>query len=776
MRRKLLLTVRGSGDDKSKCPGPHTEPQQRQAQLELEPEPELERDDHEHRATCAIETLSTGNQQGSALPPDYTTWIKGAKQDPVCFLHWANVWDKLSLESKRPFSDTEESMKPKRRQARQIKNWLVKNRRQSLVAILALIKVDVLRPQGDQLRYEKCQGQKFARAEWRLLHKLVTIGVSDNRVDVLRYCREMTRTLVFEEFVMPLLSMYLDEDTFATDLVHFLVGKGCRSLLQENERWYEEYKETAQKEAWAHYFKAANTVVEQVKTGDEDSHLNDDGGDHFGRLEKRAEKALGPIDNEQGGDPTGELGIESAMIHSMENAIKTLVIATSTHDGWVQTESARHGRKTKGTDELIGRLFFDGSSANSFTCVMSGEFNESTMKELDDDKYAKPPTLTIDPYFDHLRLDKKNESNFQQFELRGKELGGMNLSLCTHLILFKKGQASFLSNGNTLIKRLQHEEKIRTVVVLVNGTEAELERTVEELKRGHPTPLVVPMIGLGGASHYLGRIKESLACQESSALLGDAIMGNVPAQLYTQVKNIQDDELMCQHYVQKNVKPIDMSNRLSDERLREVVTDALWGTEFGDSDDVILNQWVMIVDKEKRYKHRMQEAVLNYVIIFALTLAMTILGVLDSVECTVYGSADDSSVNLWSDARAKYHIYLIILPAVAGLMLYLQTSRHALLDAAKLRHASGLIQSEIYKLRTGTGDYNSHLRTTDDSGQDSDIFVTNCEQINTICDDVTATVSLRTVFSCCFDVSLVNIFRVVYYILYTCTMRCYIIL
>jgi hypothetical protein len=455
--------------------------------------------------------------------------------------------------------------------------------------------------------------------------------------------------------------------------------------------------------------------------------------------------------------PAALTAMQSAINAQLDHVVKALVEETTLADGWIQTSAERPGRTAQATHGLLERTF---AADVNHTCVISGKFENAAEPDKTDhpaaaaaraahlklERNAVEPDKTVPPYFNH--LEQGNPSYAEEFRKKvelNKDVDReiqQDLSLCTHLILFKKGKCdTFLHES--LTHQLQQQqakdhptEPIRRVVIMLGGDEKDLGAAVEEVEKlsVDVAPLIVPMIGLGGAAHYLGCIVEAAAKSNKSASFGSTIYGAVPKTLTDDVNNL----LSSMPKRRNAIQPIDLSDKLDSKELQEVVNEALWGVDYGDLEDVLRDAWATVLSKERKYTARIREAVITYVVIFVLTSAITVLGVLDSSQSEIMRMQHEQAMqlsNLTSNGedappRTEYWPYLIILPAVAGFALGLQHHRRALVDAAKEAVTSAMIQGQIYKLRTGTGDY------TAVPAKCKQLFVRNCKEIESICGDV----------------------------------------
>jgi hypothetical protein len=367
---------------------------------------------------------------------------------------------------------------------------------------------------------------------------------------------------------------------------------------------------------------------------------------------------------------------------------------------------------------------------------------------------AREPALSYEPFFHH-RLPKTNEEYKELVNAQHKDIFKRrpDLAACTHLILFEKGSpfAKPPGSGHTLMERLQREKAVRRVIAMIHGNDTDLTRVLRQLEdpKRNPHLTVMPLIGAAGASHFLGRAAELYNYSDQAALArlaianlplgmvaGHEVSGGIQQSTLNHLRSVVSKDLCRQR-----IYPLDITAQPDQDYLNQLMTNSLWGIDHKGFDEMLGKYWGVIRELHKLYRARMAEAYCNYAAVFILSLAIVVLGVLDATETADASQNITDAVenDIEDDAdyqyifHSDYHTWLIILPAVTGFLVGVQTLRHAVQDAATLSHCSGTIQGEIYKLRTNSGEY-SKMRNSDsdiykysDSDMKKKIFGDRCE-------------------------------------------------
>lgn len=162
------------------------------------------------------------------------------------------------------------------------------------------------------------------------------------------------------------------------------------------------------------------------------------------------------------------------------------------------------------------------------------------------------------------------------------------------------------------------------------------------------------------------------------------------------------DERSDKDKLLRNVEPIDITIHPRKEEIYKMMTEAKWGSrdDFGSYSNLLDQAWLEVQSYHRGYRVRWFEAIINFAILGLLSFAIVIINVLDTREMD---SASEDELRVWK----------IVLPAVATAVYSWQSLRHSTYDAMQLFHAAGLVQTEMYKLRTQTGPYDPYSRKDD---------------------------------------------------------------
>eukprot|EP01047_Picozoa_sp_COSAG01_P059909 COSAG01_NODE_7264_length_3277_cov_2.415041_1_plen_922_part_00 len=256
---------------------------------------------------------------------------------------------------------------------------------------------------------------------------------------------------------------------------------------------------------------------------------------------------------------------------------------------------------------------------------------------------AREPALSYEPFFKH-RLPKTSPDYKTLHNAQYKDQPRLDLTYCTHLILFQKGSpfAKPPGSGHTLMERLQHEKAVRRVIAMTHGNDTDLRhvlRQLEDPKRNrHLT--VMPLIGAAGASHFLGRAAELYNYSDQAALArlaianlplgmvaGREVSGGIQQATLNHLRSVVSKDVCRQR-----ICPLDITAQPDQGYLNQLITNSLWGIDHKGFDEMLGKYWGVIRELHKLYRARKTEAYCNYAAVFILSLAIAVLGVLDATE------------------------------------------------------------------------------------------------------------------------------------------------